>query len=129
MDFSAIILHHGPQYIKWPVCIFGSVKYNYNHMSFMLIGHWGDTAWNILLKLILYSTFPNMHTGHQGCEFGVGVGRSRNCFARSQTRSRQNLPTPTDSGQDLIPDSQIANKHPLFKSFFCVYFVVGWLDD
>ena len=52
----------------------------------------------------------------------VGVG----CFARS--RSRQNLPTPTDSGQDLIPDSQIANAH--YLSIFSVYiFAVGWLDD
>ena len=46
---------------------------------------------------------------------GVGVG--------------QNLPTPTDSGQALISDSQ---KEPcrLFKVFFYAYFfVMDWLDD
>ena len=46
------------------------------------------------------------------------------CFARSGSRSRQNLPTPTDSGQDLIPDSQIANTHYL-SHFVCVYFCSG----
>ena len=56
----------------------------------------------------------------------VGVG----CFPRSLSlsRIRQNLPTPTDSGQALIPDLR---KSPcrLIKTCPAQIYVLDWQDD
>ena len=38
--FSAIILHHGPWCIKWLVCLFGNVEYNFNRIGTVCTHGW-----------------------------------------------------------------------------------------